>query len=350
MKMNKFDPYKLVREQVKSMSPYSSARDEFTGIAAEMVFIDANENPFQSGLNRYPDPQQLVLKEKLGAIRQIQKECILLGNGSDEVLDLIYRAFCEPKTDTVILMPPTYGMYKVLANLNGIDCKEVLLTNDFQLNVPEIIKAIDESTKLIFICSPNNPTGNQFLESDIETILNNFSGIVVIDEAYIDFSDEKSWMTKLQEYPNLIVSQTFSKAHGLASIRLGICYASPEIIGILNKIKPPYNINILTQNAALQKLNDIGETNKQIVEINKNKLLLINELSKIKFINKIFTSQANFLLVRVDDANRRYEELLQHGFVVRNRTKEALCENCLRFTIGTELEVLLLINTLKKLA
>lgn len=348
--MKKFDPYKLVREQVKSMSPYSSARDEFTGLAAEMVFIDANENPFQSGLNRYPDPQQQVLKEKLGSIRQIKKEHILLGNGSDEVLDLIYRAFCEPKTDSVILMPPTYGMYKVLANLNGIRCKEVLLTRDFQLNVPEIIRAVDESTKLIFICSPNNPTGNKFLKSDIETILNSFNGIVVIDEAYIDFSDEKSWMTRLGEYPNLIVSQTFSKAYGLASIRLGICYASPEIISILNKIKPPYNINILTQNAALQKLNEIEKIDQQIVEINKNKLLLIKELSKINFIKKSFPSQANFVLVRVDDANRRYEELLQHGFVVRNRTKEPLCENCLRFTIGTEQEVLSLINTLKKLA
>jgi histidinol-phosphate aminotransferase len=274
----------------------------------------------------------------------------LLGNGSDEVLDLIYRAFCEPKTDSVILMPPTYGMYKVLANLNGISCKEVLLTRDFQLNVPEIIRAVDESTKLIFICSPNNPTGNKFLKSDIETILNNFSGIVVIDEAYIDFSDEKSWLTRLQEYPNLIVSQTFSKAYGLASIRLGICYASPEIISILNKIKPPYNINILTQNAALQKLNEIEKIDQQIVEINKNKLLLIKELSEINFIKKSFPSQANFILVRVDDANRRYEELLQHGFVVRNRTKEPLCENCLRFTIGTEQEVLSLINTLKKLA
>jgi len=348
--MKKFDPYKLVREQVKSMSPYSSARDEFTGLTAEMVFIDANENPFQSGLNRYPDPQQQVLKEKLGSIRQIKKECILLGNGSDEVLDLIYRAFCEPKTDSVILMPPTYGMYKVLANLNGISCKEVMLNRDFQLNVPEIIRAVDESTKLIFICSPNNPTGNKFFKSDIETILNSFNGLVVIDEAYVDFSDEKSWMTRLLEYPNLIVSQTFSKAYGMASIRLGICYACPEIISILNKIKPPYNINILTQNAALQKLNDIGETSKQIVEINKNKLLLIKELSKIKFIKKTFPSQANFILVRVDDANRRYDQLLQTGFVVRNRTKEPLCENCLRFTIGTEQEVLLLINTLKKLA
>lgn len=347
--MKKFDSYKLVREQVKSMSPYSSARDEFTGLAAEMVFIDANENPFQSGLNRYPDPQQQVLKEKLGSIRQIKKECILLGNGSDEVLDLIYRAFCEPRTDSVILMPPTYGMYKVLANLNGISCKEVLLTKDFQLNVPEIIRAVDESTKLIIICSPNNPTGNKFLKSDIETILNNFSGIVVIDEAYVDFSDEKSWLTRLQEYPNLIVSQTFSKAYGLASIRLGICYASLEIISILNKIKPPYNINNLTQNAALQKLNEIEKIDQQIVEINKNKLLLIKELSKINFIKKSFPSQANFILVRVDDANRRYEELLQHGFVVRNRTKEPLCENCLRFTIGTEQEVLSLIYTLKKL-
>ncbi len=347
--MKKFNPYKLVREHVKSMSPYSSARDEFTGFSAEMVFIDANENPFQSGLNRYPDPQQQVLKEKLGAIRQIQKECILLGNGSDEVLDLIYRAFCEPKTDSVILMPPTYGMYKVLANLNGINCKEVLLTTDFQLNVPEIISMIDKSTKLIFICSPNNPTGNKFLESDIETILNNFSGIVVIDEAYFDFSDEKSWMTRLNEYPNLIVTQTFSKAYGLASIRLGICYASPEIISILNKIKPPYNINILTQNAALQRLNETALIDEQIIEIKKNKLLLIKELSKINFIKKLFSSHANFILVRVDDANKRYEELLMNGFVVRNRAKEPLCENCLRFTIGTEHEVLSLINTLKKL-
>lgn len=349
MKIKKFDLDKLVRNNVKLMSPYSSARDEFTGLSAEMVFIDANENPFQNGLNRYPDPHQNELKEKLATVKKIKKEQILLGNGSDEVLDLIYRAFCEPKSDNVILMPPTYGMYKVLANLNGVYCKEVLLTSGFQLNVSEIIDQIDENTKLIFVCSPNNPTGNEFLEEDIEMILKIFNGIVVIDEAYIDFSNGKSWLTKLIVYSNLIVTQTFSKAYGMASIRLGICYASLEIINILNKIKPPYNVNILTQNAALQKLDDMGIINQQIDEINKNKYLLINELKNIKFIQDIFPSQANFILVRVDDAKKRYDELLMKGIVARNRTKEPLCENCLRFTIGTGREVSLLINTLKQL-
>ena len=349
MKMKKFNLDKLVRNNVKNMLPYSSARDEFTGLSAEMVFIDANENPFQNGLNRYPDPQQNVLKIKLATVKKIKKEQILLGNGSDEVLDLIYRAFCEPKSDNVILMPPTYGMYKVLANLNGVKCKEVLLSSDFQLNVPEIIEQIDENTKLIFVCSPNNPTGNEFLEKDIEMILKNFNGIVVIDEAYIDFSNGKTWLEKLLDYPNLIVTQTFSKAYGMASIRLGICYASQEIINILNKIKPPYNVNILTQNAALQKLDEMGVIHKQIEEINKNKHLLIKELNKIKFIQEIFPSQANFILVRVDDAKKRYDELLMKGIVARNRTKEPLCENCLRFTVGTGQEVSLLINTLKQL-
>lgn len=349
MMMKKFDPNKLVRNNVKNMSPYSSARDEFTGLSSEMVFIDANENPFQNGLNRYPDPQQNVLKEKLASVKKIKKEQILLGNGSDEVLDLIYRAFCEPKSDNVVLMPPTYGMYKVLANLNGVNCKEVVLTSDFQLNVSGIIDQIDDNTKLIFICSPNNPTGNEFLEKDIEVILKNFNGIVVIDEAYIDFSNGKSWLTKLSQYPNLIVTQTFSKAYGMASIRLGICCASREIINILNKIKPPYNVNILTQNAGLQKLDEMGLLYQQIDEINKNKYLLIEELNKIKFIQEIFPSQANFILVRVDDANKRYDELLMKGIVTRNRTKEPLCENCLRFTVGTGQEVSLLINTLKQL-
>jgi histidinol-phosphate aminotransferase len=339
-----FDLEKLIRPNVLKMKAYSSARDEFKDLGAEKVFIDANENPFGNGFNRYPDPQQRKVKSKLAELKGVLIENILLGNGSDEVLDLIFRAFCNPGKDNVIVLPPTYGMYKVLANLNDIEIKEVLLDHSFQPNTSFILDSIDKNTKLIFICSPNNPTGNSIEVSHIEKILKRFNGIVVIDEAYIDFSHDKSWIQKLQIYPNLIVTQTFSKAFGSASIRLGTCYASKEITEVLNKIKPPYNINNLTQQAALEKLKNNYTINEQIVEINKSKELFINYLNKNKKVIKVFPSDANFVLAQVDDANLRYNQLVDKGVVVRNRTHEPLCENCLRFTIGTREEMTLLME------
>ena len=270
-----FNINKLVRPNLIKMKPYSSARDEFKQGDSKMVFLDANENPFETGVNRYPDPQQRDLKEQLGKIKGIQTENILLGNGSDEVLDLIFRAFCEPGKDNIITLPPTYGMYQVLAEINNIENREVLLTDDFQPNVPKIFNKVNDNTKLIFLCSPNNPTGNSFSEEKILEILNNFNGLVVIDEAYIDFSESESWIDKLKKHPNLVITQTLSKAYGMAGIRLGICFASLEIIQILNKIKPPYNVNELTQKRALERVVDIISVKKEIADIliERNKLL-----------------------------------------------------------------------------
>jgi histidinol-phosphate aminotransferase len=255
-KMKEFNINNLVRSNVAGLKPYSSARDEYQSTGSEMVFLDANENPFQTDVNRYPDPQQRSLKTELAKIKNVSTEHILLGNGSDEVLDLLFRAFCEPGKDNVITLPPTYGMYKVLANINNIENREVLLNSDFEPNVEEILNSVDQNTKLIFLCSPNNPTGNSFSEEKIIYILENFNGLVVIDEAYIDFSNKESWLNKLKEYPNLVITQTLSKAFGMAGIRLGICYASVEIIQILNKIKPPYNVNELTQLRALDRVHN----------------------------------------------------------------------------------------------
>ena len=254
----------LIRSTIKALKPYSSARDEFHGVPSDMVFLDANENPFESGVNRYPDPQQHQLKSILSEIKGVSIENMLLGNGSDEVLDLIFRAFCEPKIDNVITLPPTYGMYEVLANLNDIEIKTVQLTGDFQPKVETILNASNATSKLLFLCSPNNPTGNSFKATDVETLLNNFKGIVVIDEAYIDFSEEKSWIERLEEFPNLIVTQTLSKAYGMAGIRLGICYASVEIITVLNTIKAPYNVNELTQQKAIKQLSIMDLAKNQI--------------------------------------------------------------------------------------
>ncbi|MCL4119987.1 UNVERIFIED_CONTAM: hypothetical protein GTU68_001372 [Idotea baltica] len=278
--------------------------------------------------------------------RNVKSQNILLGNGSDEVLDLIFRAFCEPKVDNVITLPPTYGMYKVLAGVNDIENREVFLTEDFQLDVEAILAKINNHTKLIFICSPNNPTGNSINENDIKTLLTNFNGIVVIDEAYIDFSPKESWMKKLKIYPNLIVTQTLSKAYGMAGIRLGICMASEEIITILNKIKPPYNINELTQNQAIKRVSNSQRINSEVNEILNQKNILTQMLPNISFIKKVYASDANFLLVKVDDANKRYQQLLEQGVVIRNRTNQVLCENTLRFTIGSIEESIKLVKAL----
>lgn len=337
----------LIRENIKSLQPYSSARDEFKEISSAFIFMDANENPFESGLNRYPDPQQNLVKEALSKIKGVSKEQILLGNGSDEVLDLIFRVFCEPKEDQVIVLPPTYGMYEVLAKMNDIKLIKIPLLDSFQPNSKEVVKVQNTKTKVLFLCSPNNPTANSFDANTIETLLKEFNGIVVIDEAYIDFSSEESWLSRINEFPNLIVTQTLSKAYGLAGIRLGICYASEEIILILNKIKPPYNVNQLTQDVALQVLLNRDEVINQITAITFERNQLIKDLEKVEIVEKVYPSDANFLLVKVDNANLRYEQLLNNGIVVRNRSNQILCENCLRFTVGTADENEKLINTLK---
>ena len=337
----------LIRENIKSLEAYSSARDEFKAMSSEFVFIDANENPFDTGLNRYPDPQQTLVKEALSKLKGISEEQILLGNGSDEVLDLIFRVFCEPRVDNVIVLPPTYGMYEVLANTNAIELVKIPLVENFQPNVKEIIKGQDAKTKLLFLCSPNNPTANSFDANKIETLIKEFNGIVVIDEAYIDFSIEDSWLCRLDEFPNLIVTQTLSKAYGLASIRLGICYASKEIISILNKIKPPYNVNQLTQDVALQSLLNQEKVKNEIAIIISERNQLIRDLQNVKIVEKVYPSDANFLLVQVDDATLRYKQLVKLGIIARNRTTQILCDNCLRFTVGTTDENKKLINTLK---
>jgi len=349
MNKTQFNINQLVRENVQGLQPYSSARDEYVSDGSKMIFLDANENPFENGVNRYPDPQQRSLKSVLAKQKGVSENNILLGNGSDEVLDLLFRAFCEPKIDNIITLPPTYGMYKVLADINVIENRKIVLTQDFQPNVSEIFEAVDKNTKFIFLCSPNNPTGNSFSEESVIQILNKFNGLVVIDEAYIDFSSRKSWLSKIEQYPNLIITQTLSKAYGLAGIRLGICYASEEIIKVLNKIKPPYNVNELTQKKAIERVLDVEKVTNEVDMILIERDRLIEEISAISFVEKIYQSDANFVLVKVDDANKRYEQLLKLGIVIRNRSTQPLCENTLRLTIGTEEENNKLTIQLKKI-
>ncbi len=339
----------LVRKNIKQMKPYSSARDEYDNATDAMIFIDANENPFQNEVNRYPDPQQRKVKQQLSKIKNIPIQNILLGNGSDEVLDLIFRVFCEPNKDNVLLLPPTYGMYEVLANINAIDVIKIELNNAFEPQVEKIIAAQNNNSKLLFICSPNNPTANSFNALKVEKLLKEFAGIVVIDEAYIDFSEQESWLSRLQEFPNLIVTQTLSKAYGLAGIRIGTCYASSKIIAILNSIKPPYNVNTLSQKVALKKLKNSKKISNQIKEILTQRSVLEKQLASITWVDTIYPSDANFLLVKVDDATKRYKQLIKKEIVVRNRTNQPLCNNCLRFSIGTATENSKLITTLKKI-
>ena len=339
----------FIRPNILAMKPYSSARDEYKEMAGDMVFLDANENPFENGVNRYPDPQQLKLKSKISELKGISTNHILLGNGSDEVLDLVFRAFCEPNQDQIITLPPTYGMYGVLANLNAIENIEIPLKLDFQLDINKILEAFNSHTKLLFICSPNNPTSNSFKNKSVERLITEFKGIVVIDEAYIDFSTHESWTKRLNEFPNLIITQTLSKAYGMAGIRLGICFSSAEIITILNKIKPPYNVNELTQQCALERLGKTQVVSDEIQTILKQREWMRSELNKIPFIEMVYPSDANFILAKVDDANKRYSKLIAKGIVVRNRTNQPLCENCLRFTVGTIQENIKLIKALQAL-
>lgn len=336
----------LVRENVKNMKPYSSARDEFENFTQNMVYLDANENPYSNGFNRYPDPQQKDLKAEIAAIKDIYAENILLGNGSDEVLDLVFRAFCEPNKDNVITLPPTYGMYDVLANINAVENREVLLNDDFQPNVEAILKTADNNTKSIFLCSPNNPTGNSFSDESILKLLKNFNGLVIIDEAYIDFSNNKSWLSELKDFPNLVIIQTLSKAFAMAGLRVGILYASKDILNVLNKIKPPYNMNVSSQENAIRKLLQ-GTLKPQVKKILIERDRLNKALQDFTFIEKVYPTDANFILIKVDDANNRYKQFLDNGIVIRNRSNQPLCDNCLRITIGTKEENLNVIEILK---
>lgn len=339
---------KLVRENIKKVKPYSSARDEFSGEAK--VFLDANENSLGSPLlkwyNRYPDPHQHKLKEAISRIKSVDADQIFLGNGSDECIDLLYRCFCEPGKDNVIICPPTYGMYEVSAAINDVEIKKATLTPEFQLDLESIESMVDANTKIIWVCSPNNPTGNSIRYEDIALLLNNFEGLVVIDEAYINFARQRSWLTELKEYPNLVVLQTFSKAWGLAALRLGMAFASQEIINWLNKIKPPYNINQATQELALQALEETGQVNDMIKEIVAMRDELANVFRRMPLVQHVYPSDANFLLVKVRNAHEVYEYLLEQGIVVRDRSKVQLCEGCLRITIGTEAENTVLVDAM----
>ncbi|MDG5491625.1 histidinol-phosphate transaminase [Psychroserpens sp. SPM9] len=346
----KFSLNDYIRPNIKALKPYASARDEFKENEEGMVFLDANENPFDNGVNRYPDPQQKQLKSRLSTLKRVAEEQLLLGNGSDEVLDLIFRAFCEPNQDSVITLPPTYGMYEVLASLNAIAVQKIELDANFEPRVDVILKAATTATKILFLCSPNNPTSNSFKAKTIEKLVTNFNGIVVIDEAYIDFSNQESWIRRLDEFSNLIVIQTLSKAYGMAGIRLGICYASEAIISVLNRIKPPYNVNTLTQQKALELLSKPQTLSEDIQKILEQRKVLMEALQNISCIKSVQPSDANFILAKVDDATKRYDELISKGLVIRNRTNQPLCNNCLRFTVGSPEENSKLISALKSLS
>ena len=344
-----FNINNILRENIKNLKPYSSARDEFQGEAS--VYLDANENAFGSPLeqnyNRYPDPLQYQVKKSLSEIKGVPPRNIFLGNGSDEAIDILFRSFCNPGVDNVIIVPPTYGMYEVSANINDIRLKKAPLTDDFQLNMEGIAEAIDDHTKLIFICSPNNPTGNSMNRDDVETLLANFNGLVVVDEAYINFSRQKTFIQELTEYANLVVLQTLSKAWGLAGLRVGMAFASEEIIEVMNKVKPPYNVNEASQQLALKALQNIEQVNIWIKEILIQRDKLVLELKEHDFVLDIYPSDANFILVKTTDPRSIYNYLVQQGIIVRDRSKIDLCEGCLRITVGTPDENNTLLQTLQ---
>lgn len=337
----------LTRPNIWNLKPYSSARDEYKGITAS-VFLDANENPFNNPHNRYPDPMQWDLKRELTKVKKVTPEQIFLGNGSDEAIDLLFRAFCEPAVDNVVAIDPTYGMYQVCAEVNNVEYRKVLLDDRFQLSADRLLDAADDRTKLIFLCSPNNPTGNDLLRSEIVKLLNMFQGLVVVDEAYIDFSDAPSFLPELENYPNLIVLQTFSKAWGCAAIRLGMAFASKPIVEILSKIKYPYNINLLTQQQAVSMLHKYYEIDRWVKTLKVQRELLEKEFAKLPITINLFPSNANFFLVRVTDAVKIYNYLVGKGIIVRNRHSVALCGNCLRVTVGTRIENEILIEALNE--
>ena len=346
----KFDIKKVVRPNIEILKAYSSAKDEYTGEAN--VLLDANENSLGSPLtkwyNRYPDPYQKKVKEKLAFIKQIKSEQIFLGNGSDECIDNLFRTFCEPGKDNIIICPPTYPMYEVGANINNIEIKNAPLLPNFQLNVAHIEQLVNEQTKIIWICSPNNPTGNSLDRIDIETILNHFNGLVIVDEAYINFSKQKSFAQSLMDYPNLVVLQTLSKAWGLAGLRLGMAFASEEIIGYMNKVKAPYNINMVTQELALVALEEVGQVNDMIAHLVDMRIALAAVIESMPFVEKVYPSDTNFLLVKIPKAAELYRYLLTQGIVVRDRSSLENCNDSLRITIGTEQENTLLVDAMAK--
>ncbi len=326
----------LVRKNIWELKPYSCARDEFKGEAS--AYLDANENPYGAPYNRYPDPRQTALKEKISKIKGVPANQIMLGNGSDEPIDLIYRIFCEPGVDNVVAIEPTYGMYGVCADVNNVEYRRIQLDEKFDINGRNTITAVDEHTKVMWFCSPNNPTGNLLTRNKMAFMCYNFPGIVVIDEAYVDFSSQDSWLKTLNQFPNLIVLQTFSKAWGMASVRCGMAFASPAIIELFNKVKYPYNINLLTQQFVSERLDHIDDMKAQVKEILAERSRMAEELQKLDCVETVYPSEANFLLVKVDDANARYKKLVESGVIVRNRTTVQLCEGCLRITIGSQTE------------
>jgi histidinol-phosphate aminotransferase len=338
----------LIRPNIWSLAPYSCARNEFTGEAS--VFLDANENPYNQPFNRYPDPLQVQVKEKIAALKGVRPTQMMLGVGSDEPIDLIFRIFCEPAQDNVVAINPTYGMYGVCADINNVAYKQVNLNADYSLDGEKVLKACDKHTKVIFLCSPNNPTGNSLKRAEIEKIVTGFNGIVVIDEAYIDFSKEPSWLASLDQYPNIIVLQTFSKAWGMAALRCGMAFASEEIIAFFNKVKYPYNVNLLTQEAVYKQVENAEQKNEWVKALLLERKKLIEALENLSVVKNIYPTDANFVLVQVTDANGIYKQLVEKGIIVRNRNTVTLCEGCLRITVGTPSENKQLLTALQQLA
>ena len=339
------DLQKLLRGNIRELQPYSCARDEFKGEAS--VYLDANENPYNAPFNRYPDPLQLEVKEQISNIKNIPVDNIFLGNGSDEPIDLLFRAFCEPRIDNVVAIEPTYGMYKVCSSINDVEYRKVLLDDNFQFSADKLLSATNVYTKLVWLCSPNNPTGNSLNRQEIVKLLNAFDGIVVLDEAYIDFASASSFSEYLSQYPNLVILQTFSKAWGSAAIRLGMAYASTEIIAVLNKIKYPYNINLLTQKQALKMIQQAEQVKKWVDILLSERTLLVNALQKLAIVEHLYPTDANFVLVRVTDANSIYQYLVNKSIIIRNRNTVSLCLGCLRITVGTPQENLILLQELE---
>ena len=332
-----FELERLVRPNILALEPYSCARDEFKGMDAH-VFLDANENPYNGPLNRYPDPLQENLKAALSSLKGVSPEKIFLGNGSDEAIDLVYRVFCEPKCDNVVAIAPTYGMYKVCADINEVEYRPVPLDENFQLNAEAILASVDAHTKVIWLCSPNNPSGNCLQRDEIVKVLRGFEGIVVLDEAYSDFSDQMPFRLMLDEFPNIIVLNTFSKAWASASIRLGMAFASAEIIGLFNKVKYPYNVNKLTQDKAMEMIKEVFKVERWCTQIRMEREHMLPALHELPIVKRVYPTDANFVLVRVTDANAIYHYLVERGVIVRNRSRVELCQNCLRITIGTQPE------------
>tara|TARA_B110000495_G_scaffold6389_1_gene4758 strand:- start:2389 stop:3426 length:1038 start_codon:yes stop_codon:yes gene_type:complete len=340
----------LVRDNIKKMFSYSSARDDYkNGDDENLIYLDANESPFENGINRYPNNKHNDLKTVVSKIKNIEKDQVVFGNGTDEILDLIVRVFCNPNEDKIITLPPTYGMYDVIAKTNSVENIEIPLKNNFSIDKNKILSLSSVKTKVLFLCSPNNPTGNSFDINDLNDLIKDFKGIVVVDEAYIDFSSQKSLISLIDKHDNLIITQTMSKAYGMAGIRLGMGFSNKNIISYINKIKPPYNVNTLTENKVLKELSKTDELKNNISLILNQRKVLISSLEKLDFVQKTYKSDANFLLVKVDNADLRYNQLLKKGIVVRNRSNQYLCQNCLRITIGTRKENKILIKTLNEL-